>query len=316
MPALAFALCLLAACSHGGAAADTQGEARRALDLPDGSSVEVPQHARRIVPASAGLVDFVTELVPPERLAGLPEQARRYSGRRLPGDPYLARPNFSAYTAESVLALRPDLVLCSRWQLADTAARLREAGVAVVLVDASERLPEIFDALRLVGRAVGEEQRAEECIAQLEQRVEALTVATAGRPARRALVYTNGGTGGWIATAGTTAHEFLRLAGLRDAGAEAGHEGHVRCDYEELLRLDPELLIMARPDAEGEQGGTARLVLGEPALAGLRAVRENGLIELPSWLFSSTSQHVVTAAEALVAQLRAREPATADESLR
>ena len=308
-PVVLLVACALAfgGCSQAdGASSPGGGSSRRGLRLADGSIVSLPEHPQRIVPSSAGLVDFLCTLVGPERLAGIPAQARAYSGLRDPGNPYLARPSFEAFTAESVLALKPDLVLCSRWQLADTAERLREAGVPVVLVDASERLDEIIAAFRLVAQAVGEEALAERRIAELDARVAALHARDDGRSRLRAVVYTNGGTGGWIAGEGTTAHEFLELAGLMDAAAEAGWQGHATASYEDLLRLDPDVIVVSRPDNPDEHGATARLLDSEPSLASLSAVRKGCVIELPSWLFSSTSQHVVTAAEALQIAVEAR----------
>jgi len=304
---LLFAACgvlLLVAC--GGDGAQSSGRLRgeragptRELTLPDGSAVRVPVSPQRIIPASAGLVDLLTALVPPERIAALPRQALGFSGLRDEHSPYLARPKFEVYAAEPLLAMRPDLVLADRWQTADTGERLREAGVAVLEVGRMERLDEVRRTLRLLARATGTQADCEALLAGLDLRLAALEQTASRRAGLRALAYTNGGTGGWAAGAGTTADEWITLAGMTNAAAEAGRVSHVRFTFEELLLLDPDVIVVSSPEGAGEDGGTAALLRGEPALASLKAVRDDRIVPMPAWLYDTISQHIVTAAEVL-----------------
>jgi ABC-type Fe3+-hydroxamate transport system substrate-binding protein len=103
-----------------------------------------------------------------------------------------------------------------------------------------------------------------------------------------------------VAGAGTSADEWLSLAGLANA---AGGEGHARFGFEELLLSDPDVLVVPGADDPDERGGTSALVRGDPQLAGLRARRIGLVVELPAWLFSTNTQHIVTAAEELARRL-------------
>jgi iron complex transport system substrate-binding protein len=276
----------------------------REVDAPDGAKLSLAAPPQRVVAGSAGLGDLVCELLDPARIAGLPDQMRDYSGHRAGGDPFLARPAFHVFAAEPVLALQPDFVVADHWQPADTVARLREAGLPVLVVERLERLADVRAALRLVARVVGEESRGEQVLAALDARVEALAAKPGARRGLRALAYTNGGTGGWVAGAGTSADEWIALAGLDNA--LASRDGHVRFAYEELIATDPDVLIVPGPDNPDERGGTEQIVRGEPALASLRARRRGLIVTLPSWLFSTNSQHIVTAAEELAHRLDAQ----------
>ena len=300
--ALALGALLLAACGGAQSSGHVSGEPNgptRELILPDGSSVRVPVSPRHIIPASSGLVDLLTALVPPERIAALPRQALGFSGLRDPDSPYLARPQFQVYAAEPLLAMRPDLVLADRWQTADTGNRLREAGVAVLEVGRIERLDDVRATLRLLARATGTEADCEALLAGLDLRLAALAQGAPRRAGLRALAYTNGGTGGWAAGADTTADEWITLTGMTNAAAEAGRVSHVRFTFEELLLLDPDVIVVSAPGGAGEDGGTAALLRGEPALASLRAVRDDLIVPMPAWLYDTISQHIVTAAEVL-----------------
>ena len=87
---------------------------------------------------------------------------------------------------------------------------------------------------------------------------------------------------------------------------ETDRPGHTRFDFEDLLVLDPDVLVVPGSDDPNELGGTARLVGSDPALAGLRARRRGLIVALPGWLFSTNSQHIVTAAEELARRLDAQ----------
>ena len=115
----------------------------------------------------------------------------------------------------------------------------------------------------------------------------------------RALAYINGGGGGGVAGAGTTADEWIRLTGMHNAGAEDGRVGHVRCSFEELLALDPDLIVISTRGEDGSPGVTAQILREEPGLANLDAVREDRIVALDARLFSAVGPHIVSAAEAL-----------------
>jgi iron complex transport system substrate-binding protein len=263
---------------------------------------------RRIVPASATAVDLVAALVPPARIAGFPEQALEYSVLHDPGPELAETPTFFAYLAEPVLALEPDLVVIDAVQSPDTTQRLRSIGVRVLT------LPEVgtwSDAISIVGDEVGEPEAARELIAALDARVAALEARAAERPELTGLSYSNFGGAGYTAGSGTTIHAMFELAGLRNLVAERGSRAHPGMTFEELLALDPDVIVVSDPlkmpeGPTGDRGGaSAKLLFGEPSLAGLRAVRERRVVALPAWLYATSSYELVHAAEELSRELDA-----------
>ena len=265
---------------------------------PAAASAGPPQ---RIVPASAGVLDLVVALVPAARIAGVPSQALPFSaaGARADDPDLLARPRFDAYVAEALLALSPDLVICDRWQSPDTTERLREAGVRVLELGELESLDSVRAALRQLGEVLGAQAACDATLADLDARVARLAESAPRRAGWRALSYTNGGGGGWAPGAGTTADEWIRLTGMSNAGAEGGRTGHVRCSFEELLALDPDLIVVSTRSEGGGEGVSARILREEPGLANLRAVRLDRIVVLDAWLFSGVGPQVVAAAEQL-----------------
>lgn len=264
-----------------------------------------PAEPQRILPANAGAVDLCTALLEPGRVVALPEAALEFSRLAAQDEAWHARPRFHGFDAETLLALHPDLVIAHGWQSPETLAILRESGIALLVLPLPRAWADVRAALLDCGRAVGEEERAVRVAEELDRRVATLRELARGRsPQPRALSYVNLGTGGWAAGAGTTADILLELAGLRNAAAEAGHEGHATLDLEALLALDPDVVIVGAAGKDGEGASpTAAYLRSEPSLSTLRAVLEGRIVALPERLFSTSSTELVAGAELLVRRL-------------
>ncbi len=263
-------------------------------------------HPTRIVPASTAALDWLSALVPAERLAAIPNLAEEYAviARRPEGAAFLARPRFNEFESEAILAHAPDLVLVQAWNQPATRQRLVESGVRVVELPLASEFEALTAATRELGTLLGVEQAAERLTEDLAARRAALAERRRGK-APRVLVYTNYDTGsiGTVTGAGATMDLFVRLAGARNAAAERGLAQFADADLELLLALDPDVLVIARGDDGAST--TRRYIERTPALRALRAVRDARIVELDGRLMQAASHHVLEAAEALAAGLEA-----------
>lgn len=281
----------------------------RDVSLAQGSVFHVAALPARVVPTSARCVDLVAALVEPSRVAALPEQAFEYTTLGEREALFAALPRFDAYLAEPVLELLPDLVIADHWQSADTHARLREAGVAVLVLPPMSDWQDAVRDLRLLGQVLGAEERAAAVIADGETRIARLAERARLRPAWTALSYSSFGAQGFSAGSGTTLAEMMRMCGLTNRLAQQGREGHCEITFEDLLLLDPEVIVVSRPlrgpvGQAGDRGGASeQILLGEPALRTLRAVAQRRIASLPAGLFASASQQIVRGAELLAEQI-------------
>ncbi|MBM3988776.1 MAG: ABC transporter substrate-binding protein [Planctomycetes bacterium] len=258
----------------------------------------------RIVAASATAVDIAVAVAGLERMAGVPSQALEYSvlhaGRPEPRP--IAR--FDAYLAEPLLALQPDLVVIDSWQAPETSAQLRSAGVSVFALPIVRDFADARAALVGAGAAFGDPELTARALADFDRRTRALRERRSER-GWRGLAYSNFGGAGSTAGRQTTIDALFEMLGIRNLMGERGIVGHAGITFEDLLALDPDVILVSEPlrmgeGPSGDRGGAAeRLLRSEANLAGLRAVREDRIVTLPAWLFATGSQELVSAAEEL-----------------
>ena len=145
--------------------------------------------------------------------------------------------------------LRPDLLvtqaLCDVCAVAEsevTAAACALPGRPRVVNLEPTRLSEVFDCLRLVGDAAGVAGRAEEVVAGLQARVEAVAARTRTLAARPAGVLLE-----WIDPPFSSGHwspELVRLAGGTEALGREGLASQTTA-WDRIRALDPEWLMVA-----------------------------------------------------------------------
>jgi len=266
------------------------------------------EKASRIVPGNAAAAEFLVVLLGEggaSRIAALPEQVDGYSSFDFHASPWSIPQRFARYTAEPLIALHPDLVVTHEWQAAETTQVLRAQGVPVVVLRSARSYEDIRETLGSLGRTLGLSERAEAAAAELDRRVERLREGAVARTGLRALEYSNNGTGGWTAGGDTTSDAMIRLAGMRNAAAEAGLKGHVVLELEKLIAIDPDVIVVGAP-ARDEAGSATKNVLEKTsALANLSAVKNKRIAVLPAALLSTDSPRLVDAAERLAKEVDA-----------
>ena len=275
---------------------------------PRSGSVEArPASAKtiseRVIPTTTAAAELVTLFLEPAAVLALPVQVDDYAVDDFKHGAWATLPRFARYSAEPLLVLHPALVVTHAWQAAETTQVLRSQGIEVLVLESATDWSGLEQQIRSLGTQLGKSERAEAVLRELAQRKQRLAERTKRFAGLRALCYSNDGNGGWAAGAHTTIDVVLGLCSLVNVAAQAGIDGHQSFDFERVVRADPELIVVGLP-ARGEQGSATRAVLDStPALAGVRALKEQHIALLSANLLSTDSQHLLDTAEALASEL-------------
>lgn len=181
---------------------------------------------------------------------------------------------------EAVLGLGPDLVVC----LPEHAAQLEhldDLGLSHLTVD-HRHVETILESLLTLGQTCGVEDRAEEMVQGLRQRIQAVQAGAAGQKPPRVLVCVGRNMGSatidevYVAGPNGFYDEMISLAG--GVNAYQGDQPYPMMTAEGLLRTQPDLIFDMVADLE-EQGLTEEDVLQQwQSLSDLKAVQQGRVV--------------------------------------
>ncbi|WP_405925898.1 hemin ABC transporter substrate-binding protein [Streptomyces sp. NBC_00035] len=206
----------------------------------DGKKVTV-RAADRIVPLSGSLSEIVFTLGLGDRVVARDITATFDQAEKLP----VVTRNHDV-SAESVLSLRPDLVLAETTTGPDEAMeQIRDAGIPVLVVDPAQGLEDVGPRIQAVADALGVPADGKRLTQRSEDRIAAVRKEIPAREEhpRVAFLYLRGSASVYlIGGKGSGATSLLEAAGTVDAGAESGLE-------KDFTAITTEALAQAAPDA-------------------------------------------------------------------
>ncbi|OXE37671.1 MAG: ABC transporter substrate-binding protein [Phenylobacterium zucineum] len=176
------------------------------------------------------------------------------------GNPGLSLP-YTYGTAEEVLLLHPDLVLCSPYAAPATMAALRRRGLRLETFGLPDTVRDSRAQVQRLARVIGWPERGEVLCRRIDRALAAAAPELGARPLR-ALVYQ---TGGFAVAPGTLMDEMLRRTGFTNAATDYGLTRTGDLPLERLIANPPEVLLAGQLRADAPNW--ADRLLRHPALA-------------------------------------------------
>lgn len=239
---------------------------------------------RRIASGSTVADQLLLELCDPQRVVAYTEasaqgaDASRYRSQARIG---------SIDEIEDILALRPDLLLVHNVGDVRRVERLRDAGLTVFDLGSTSGLGSLREDVRQLATLCGAADHGRRYVERFERRMREIAADLPLSRRRTAIylsIYSDRLFGG---TVGTSFHDVLVAAGLRDVATER-HRGWPQYSVEDVLELDPEVIVT--------HDAMARTICDHEVLAGLRACA-GGMVEVDPWLLSDPGPRMLVAAE-------------------
>ena len=180
-----------------------------------------------------------------------------------------------AINAESVLALRPTLVLTDGTiGPRDVLEQLRDSGVAVVFLANEPSFTGAAQLARDTAAALGVPEAGEALATRIASEVDAVTAQiaelaprTSEKKLRIVFLYLRGGSGiTYLFGSESGADHLIEALGARDVAAENGWQGMKPMTDEAMVRADPDV-VLVMTDGLASAGGVDGLLEAKPALA-------------------------------------------------
>ena len=222
-----------------------------------------PRRPQRIVSLFPCVDAILLRIADPDQIAGLSRLAHEpdVSTVAAATAPYPS----VADNAEVLLALRPDLVVVSRYTAPPTLQSLRRAGVRLLEVSPQLTVADSLQQVRIVAAAAGQDARGAALVARITAALDRAAPPPGAAAGPRALVFQNAG---FVAGTGTLMDDMLRRTGFRNMAEVYGLKGFGDLSLERVAADPPDVLLAGIPHPGAPSWGER--ALRHPALLRLR----------------------------------------------
>jgi len=207
--------------------------------------------------------------------------------------------------AEEALAYDPDLVLVGPFSDPASIALLKQVGAPVSEVGAPQTLDGVRRQIRGLAAVLGEPQRGEALIADMDARLARVAVDPS-RPRLKAVVLR---PNGFTVGPGSLVDEILTRAGLDNLAARLDIAADAQVPLEVVALLGADVLILDRDESGAPS--LADAALDHPAIAAL--ARRMTVVSLPARLWTCGGPEIAEAVERLAAAAAAARARTATQ---
>ena len=270
----------------------------------DGRGIEVTieEKPTKIVSTTLAVDEYLLALTDIANIAAVTQISTDASISNVAGQTDDIATKFETVTAEQILALDPDLVLVPTYVSPEVLNQLDDAGLTTYQVVDDASFAGILDTVKVIGEIIGEEEKAAEVVADLEERMAKLEEeAKAIETPKKVMYYTEFLSS---VTDNTTIGEMIKLAGGVNVVTEAGLVGEDYPDYpnvskEVLVELNPEIIFTtAWGGVEGEPVFVTEWK-NDPALSEVAAIKNNQVYVVDGANVTTASHFVIEGAEEL-----------------
>ncbi|MGO4545865.1 ABC transporter substrate-binding protein [Paenibacillus sp. 2TAB23] len=284
----AFVLSLTACSARAGGSDQTANQQQSLIQIKDFANRniafdEVPQH---IVALSNGETDIIYALG--GTLVGRPTSTTPLAAKEAEDVEQIG----SAHEVdlEKITLLRADVVLGNNPMNTKDVPILEGVGSKVILTSANS-IDEIKKQIELFGQLLQKEQRANELIKQIDEKIKQYEASSYTPKPRALLVYGAPGTF-MAALPNSLSGNILELAGGTNIASDypglQSYPQYAQLNSERIVEANPQLiLIMTHGDPEEVKKSFLKEMQTNPAWSSLEAVKQNKVEVLPSDLFGS-----------------------------
>jgi cobalamin transport system substrate-binding protein len=229
--------------------------------------------------------EVLVEILPPDRLIAVTRWADDPKTSNVAGRVPASAFRFPKADLERLVALGPDLVVVSEYTDADFLRLVERSGLRYHRMEGLRSLAGNREAILRLGEAVGATAGAEKLVARYDAVLADLAQRLRGVARPRVMYWASGMTAGGDTAIGA----LIESAGARNVGAEIGVAGIGAVGAERAFVADPDVVLI------GVWPGARKSLVEQPLLSRLRAVREGHIVEMPTELLVTLSQHAADA---------------------
>lgn len=243
------------------------------------------ERPKRVASLNLSADEVLVEILPLERLVGVTRFADESGTSNIVGRVPASVTRFPKADMERLIAVSPDLVVVSEYHDADFLKLFERSGLRYHRLAGLDSLEGVRAAILGLGEAVGEPEGARRLVARYDAVLLDLSRRLEGVKRPRVLYWSSPHTAG----GGTAIGALIERAGGANVGRELGLTGIAPIGAERAFVADPDVVLV------GTGWKSVEELKAHPLLSQMRAVREGGIVEMPTELLIALSQYAADA---------------------
>src|SRR5215207_8827869 len=280
--------------------APTEPSVETTLSVTDGlgreiTLNEIPQRIISLAPSNTEILYAIgagDQVVGRDQLSDFPEEAATVTD---------IGSTFDALNTESIVSLKPDLVLAAEINTPEQVKQLEDLNLTVYYLKNPLTLEEMYGNLEIVAQLTGHKEEAAALIESLKARVAAVDEKIAPISSRPNVFYELDATDPakpYTAGKGTFITQLIDRAGGYNIASDL--EGYPQLSLEQVVAADPAFIILG----DARYGVTPESIAQRPGWENLSAVKNGQILPFNDDLVSRPGPRLVDALEELAKLLR------------
>ncbi|MCM8833479.1 MAG: helical backbone metal receptor [Candidatus Omnitrophica bacterium] len=148
---------------------------------------------------------------------------------------------------EKIYSLRPDIVFATNLTNPKDVKKLKELGINILVFSYPENFKKLCDDFIEIGKLIGREKKAREIVEKVKKELEEIKKQTQKSEKQKILVQV-GTKPLWVAGKESFINEIIEFAG----GINVIEKGGIY-SYEQIIKLNPDLIIITLMGIDGEE---------------------------------------------------------------
>lgn len=296
------------------AAADTTGPSTQAameqtaaaqkfpLKVTDAGGFEmtIASEPQRIVSLTLGSDEMLLGLLDMSRIIALSKYADDAGISNVSAEAAGVSERVSAEKIESIIALKPDMVILDTWADPKNVKQLRDVGIAVYTFKTPSNIDEQKKVISELANITGAEEKGKGIVDWMDAKLKEVESRLSKlKPEEKLTVMDYGEMGS--SGKGTNIDDIETRAGLINVVSRAGMEGWPTVSKEKMIEMNPDIIILPSwyYDQANSLQGMIDTLKNDKSLQTVKAISGDRLISVPNPHISAISQYVVLGVEDL-----------------
>ncbi len=146
---------------------------------------------------------------------------------------------------EKIISLKPDLVLAHASSAHNSEAglqQLKDAGIAVLVVNDAQNIDQVYDSIDMIGKATGETAKADEMITGMKAKLAEIKAKAAGIKEKKK-VFVEVSPAPEIYTPGKNTFMDQMISIINAENIANDQEGWIKIDQEAMIKRNPDVIV-------------------------------------------------------------------------